>query len=665
MTLTTKTFTPPENFPTPMHEVGYTPNSQLEMYLTNADASFSKGKILAAIFEIQKALEIEPHDPSIIKIYGNLLLSAGDINSARLEFQKAVKIAPDYGPAHLDLAGVLYYLGLFDEAEKHVRTFLSINPQDTNALALLARLTESNGRSGEDDLPNEMSTQNSVIPSVSTEDSVEQAVTLPWTGERYLPWLGESEGAEIHYEHLHRYRFAYQLAAGKRVLDLASGEGYGSAMLAEMAAEVVGIDISEEAVRHASDKYQRNNLVYRTGSILQVPLEGSTLFDLIVCFEALEHVADHDQLMSEVKRLLKPDGLFLISTPNKSTYSDHDDFDNPYHVRELYLDEFKTLLSRYFENYRILGQKSYPASYLYSYGERSPFANIYNLDKEGGYYSFRSEVDPEPRYYLAVVGGERTNFADYTLDTVLVDTSRSLFDQYNSQIKDYRTILADRNAHIANLELMLEDQKKLMLEEQKKLHSEPIASKEEGDILRGRIINARRADLQKIVLTIQAYNNKYKRSVTPVIADLFDENYYVQKYRDVVETGNSPLWHFLETGVHEGRNPNPLFDTYFYRSSYPEMLASGQLAVEHFLLIGAEKGYNPHPMFDTSFYLKNNPDVVQAGFNPLVHYICYGAYERRDPHPQFSTDQYLKQYPELITSGENPLVHYLRSTRNL
>src|SRR5438034_11094846 len=66
---------------------------------------------------------------------------------------------------------------------------------------------------------------------------------LEWTGERYVPWM---EGAEIGYEHLHRYAFATQFVRNKRVLDLASGEGYGSNLLAKTAKQVVGVDIDEQ-----------------------------------------------------------------------------------------------------------------------------------------------------------------------------------------------------------------------------------------------------------------------------------------------------------------------------------------------------------------------------------------------------------------------------------
>ena len=177
---------------------------------------------------------------------------------------------------------------------------------------------------------------------------------LEWTGERYVPWM---DGAEIGYEHLHRYAFATQFVRNKRVLDLASGEGYGSNLLAKTAKQVVGIDIDEQAVRHAANKYIKPNLEFKAGSILEIPIKSDGVFDVIVCFEAIEHVDDHHKLLSEARRLLTPNGLFLVSTPNKTLYTDEPHFSNPFHVHELYFDEFKALLEKYFRQVKFLGQR--------------------------------------------------------------------------------------------------------------------------------------------------------------------------------------------------------------------------------------------------------------------------------------------------------------------
>ena len=154
---------------------------------------------------------------------------------------------------------------------------------------------------------------------------------LKWTGERYVPWVDDPI---IGYEHLHRYSFAKEFVKGKKVLDLACGEGYGSSMLAEEADEVIGIDIDESTIKHASSKYIKQGLQFIRGSITDVPIKTEKIFDVIACFEAIEHIGKHNELMEEVKRLLKTDGIFLVSTPNKYIYTDETGYKNPFHIKE-------------------------------------------------------------------------------------------------------------------------------------------------------------------------------------------------------------------------------------------------------------------------------------------------------------------------------------------
>ncbi len=180
------------------------------------------------------------------------------------------------------------------------------------------------------------------------------------TGERYLPW---ADDPVMTYEHLHRYAYASRYIEGKRVLDLASGEGYGSALIARTAFSVVGIDIDEKTVRHAHRKYAGANIHFVVGSVTEIPLAAR--FDVVVCFELIEHVQDHDKLLSEIKRLLAPGGMLMISTPNRPEYRLLEP-SNPYHVKELDFEEFRTLLKRFFSQVRFLGQRVYCNSSLWA-----------------------------------------------------------------------------------------------------------------------------------------------------------------------------------------------------------------------------------------------------------------------------------------------------------
>lgn len=163
------------------------------------------------------------------------------------------------------------------------------------------------------------------------------------TGERLMP--GHLNKTAI--EHLHRYAFTIEYIKGKTVLDIASGEGYGSNLLSDYALKVVGVDISQEAVNHANSFYRKDNLTFFQGDVLNIPFE-SNYFDVIVSFETLEHISDHGQMILELHRVLKDDGILIISTPEKSIYSDLSQFENPYHEKELYEDEFRFLLQSKF-----------------------------------------------------------------------------------------------------------------------------------------------------------------------------------------------------------------------------------------------------------------------------------------------------------------------------
>lgn len=168
--------------------------------------------------------------------------------------------------------------------------------------------------------------------------------SLPSTGERLLTeWQNEYVA-----EHLHRYAVAMDLCADKEVLDIASGEGYGSNLLADVARSVVGVDIARDAIEHASAKYERANLKFVVGSVADIPLASGSI-DVAVSFETLEHHDEHEAMLLEIRRVLKPSGLLVISTPDRLNYSDRCGIANKWHVKELYVDEFRELIGKYFK----------------------------------------------------------------------------------------------------------------------------------------------------------------------------------------------------------------------------------------------------------------------------------------------------------------------------
>jgi len=183
---------------------------------------------------------------------------------------------------------------------------------------------------------------------------------LNFTGERFIP----TETGEIRYEHMHRYGWVQSLCAGHHVLDIACGEGYGSAVLAKAANSVVGIDISDEAVKHAQQRYaSQTNLRFIQGSATAIPLEDASI-DVAVSFETLEHLAEQEEMLRELRRILKSSGILIISSPNKKVYSDERNYVNEFHVKELYFDELDALLRRFFPVNRYFAQRFLTASAL-------------------------------------------------------------------------------------------------------------------------------------------------------------------------------------------------------------------------------------------------------------------------------------------------------------
>ncbi len=176
---------------------------------------------------------------------------------------------------------------------------------------------------------------------------------IEWTGERCVPW---TDDVQVIYEHLARYHFAAGTAAGRRVVDVGSGEGYGAALLAAGAAEVVGIELDAASVEHARRNHRHTNLEFVQGSVLDPASYGDRRFGVAVCFEVLEHLHEQELLLENIARALDDDGLLLISTPDRDVYSAPGAVPNPYHLRELTRREFVDLLGTRFPHVALWGQ---------------------------------------------------------------------------------------------------------------------------------------------------------------------------------------------------------------------------------------------------------------------------------------------------------------------
>jgi ubiquinone/menaquinone biosynthesis C-methylase UbiE len=253
-------------------------------------------------------------------------------------------------------------------------------------------------------------------------------MSLTFTGERFLT---ECQG-EMVYEHWHRYLLAREYASGKRVLDVASGEGYGSHLLASVAESVVGVDLSAEAVTHASEKYGKDNLQYVAASCTQIPLPDAS-FDFIVSFETIEHIDETAQkaFLREVNRLLKPDGLFLVSSPNRPEYSDKSGYKNEYHVKELDKAELRSQLSEYWPHSFWAAQRAAFHSMIWPIDSLAREARALDI---GGNNAF-----PEPMYFLVFCSKNEQTLSQVRASLTLVtDKENSVYAEWSRTYRENR-----------------------------------------------------------------------------------------------------------------------------------------------------------------------------------------------------------------------------------
>jgi SAM-dependent methyltransferase len=174
---------------------------------------------------------------------------------------------------------------------------------------------------------------------------------LELTGERTLPDVPEEN--YWYRRHVAVYEWIAERCAGLRVVDLACGEGYGSALLAETAREVIGVDANPEAFEHARLKYTTAAVTFDKDLIE----EWTGDVDCVVFLQTIEHVLDEDVMMKHVRELIGDTGIAFVSTPNLETLAGPGKAksENPWHIKEYRYEEFKALCDRHFGSVDIFG----------------------------------------------------------------------------------------------------------------------------------------------------------------------------------------------------------------------------------------------------------------------------------------------------------------------
>ena len=262
-----------------------------------------------------------------------------------------------------------------------------------------------------------------------------------FTGERFVPGIDD---AELEAEHYQRYYSVLPLVKNKVVLDAACGEGYGTNILSMNAASVNGIDINEDAIKRAKEKYQnKKNISFLTGSVAELPFPDKSV-DVVISFETIEHISEELQFkfLSEIVRVLKDDGVLVMSTPNKKIYSDLNDYHNEFHVKEFYGDEFYAFLKSRFQ-------------FVQSYDQYFEVVSVIDkAERQTGTISYikSNQCGDEGKYYIAVASNSEIVNANKMDITHVMMNARGEYQQKNGRILELQEQVEARNEHLIKLD---------------------------------------------------------------------------------------------------------------------------------------------------------------------------------------------------------------------
>ncbi len=203
--------------------------------------------------------------------------------------------------------------------------------------------------------------------------SVPEAYTgerLSAADERFAPDLAR---------HLAAYHLVGPLIAGQRVLEAGCGEGYGAAILARHAREVVGVDYDEAALAIARREHRAPNLEFRALNLLDLARQMPGGFDAVTNFQVLEHLEDPAPFLEAAARCLRPGGVLILTTPNRLASVS----ENPYHVHEYVADELARLLGRFFSSVEVRGIAGTERVYAFERARGEQVRRILRLDPLG------------------------------------------------------------------------------------------------------------------------------------------------------------------------------------------------------------------------------------------------------------------------------------------
>lgn len=238
------------------------------------------------------------------------------------------------------------------------------------------------------------------------------------TGERLI--LNDNWNLKTKIEHIHRYSMVSKLVEGKTVLDAACGTGYGSYIMSEYAKSVTGIDLSLDAVNYCNEAYCKDNLYYKNMSVTEMDFPDNS-FDIVVSFETIEHISkEHEcEFLSEIVRVLKPDGLLIMSVPNDALLKkvSYGKYENEFHLVDFSEMDFYKLLDNYFQYFKPFYQTVSLASTIIARDDRNCNTSMV--------FDSNKIVSDNERFYIAICSN------------VAIDDYYNLQSAYRPDLNDY------------------------------------------------------------------------------------------------------------------------------------------------------------------------------------------------------------------------------------
>ncbi len=257
------------------------------------------------------------------------------------------------------------------------------------------------------------------------------------TGERMIEEY--HKGRPMWGAHYSRYFLASQFVKNKIVLDGSCGSGFGSYFLAKngKAKFVYGIDISKGAVGYAEKHFKRSNIKYLKENLEKTSLPAETI-DVYVSFETIEHIRNYKKFLLDVKRVLKKDGMLVLSTPNSKVYPKS----NPFHHKEFDAGELANLLGSLFKNTHFLYQDNWVSSSIFN-KKRLSNANLQTSETLS--VSKIDSKNPDESMYFVVCASDRI-LGEIKESSVLFPFPPALYNCYANQ-----EILSVKEAEVAQL----------------------------------------------------------------------------------------------------------------------------------------------------------------------------------------------------------------------